>query len=43
MAVIVLVLWFHEELVIPPLVKEKKEESSHGQKYGKDQGTKRKQ
>jgi hypothetical protein len=39
----VLVVGFHEELPIPPLVKEKKEESSHGQKYGKDQGTKRKQ
>ena len=33
MAVMVLVLWFHEELVIPPLVKEKKEESSHSRVF----------
>ena len=30
MAVMVKVLPFHDELPIPPLVKEKKEESSHG-------------
>jgi len=29
----VMVLWFHEEVVIPPLVKEKKEESSHSRVF----------
>ncbi len=42
MTVKLLASWFHEELAIPRLVKEKKEESSHGQKHGKDQRTKRK-
>jgi len=36
MAVMVKVLPFHDELPIPPLVKEKKEESSHSRVFETD-------
>jgi hypothetical protein len=32
----VLAPWFHEDLVIPPLVKEKKEEPSHSRVFETD-------